>query len=194
MNATGAGGGGGASPYLPNGQQYYHPMTPQPGNPPMQLAADQRYAALRLQQAVKAGVIPASVLNAHPNTYPALWRMVSEKVSAPANAAGYKDPGYWLRMGGPQVGGQGGVDTSQVPGNQPPPADLQQQGHEFSPDAGAGQMLQQYIQMLQSQGQGGQMPQMGNIPPQLLQALYAQFQQSQGGGNPNINSYGQSIS
>ena len=65
--------------------------------------AEQRYAALRLQQAVAAGVVPASVLNAHPNAYPALWRMVSKQVSAPAEQAGFADPSAWLRQAGGQI-------------------------------------------------------------------------------------------
>ncbi len=178
---------------LPNGQQYYHnqpfyhPMSPQPGNPPMQQAADQRYAALRLQQAVKAGVIDASVLNAHPNTYPALWRMVSEKISAPANAAGYKDPGYWLRMGGPhEEGDKSYVDTA-----------LQSADHPQEPaaSADASQMpgnnqgvIDQFIAMLKG-GQGG-MP--GGIDPAMMQRLYAMFQgsgQSQNPNSPNLPQY-----
>ena len=170
---------------LPNGQQYYHnqpfyhPMSPQPGNPPMQQAADQRYAALRLQQAVKAGVIDASVLNAHPNTYPALWRMVSEKITAPAQAAGYKDPGYWLRMGGPQVGGQGGVDTSKVPGSNTNQASDEGVGNQD----GGGDVVQRYLALLQH---GGQAPE-GSFDPAKLDMLYQIMQQMQGGQSPRPN-------
>lgn len=173
-----------------NGQQYYHPETPQPsGGAQMQQSAEQRYAALRLQQAVAAGVIPASVLNAHPNTYPALWRMVSQKITAPAAAAGYKDPGYWLRMGGPNrpmgppgIGDQTveSVQTQQNPGAPVDNSDI----------------IQRFIQQLQ----GSQSPNIPNmlgqigsfgqsVPPQMLQLLMQMFQQSQGMGQPNIQQY-----
>lgn len=188
MNPTDPGTGGGGEqvvvpPYSPNGYgTYVHPAMPQGGGAQNQAAVEQRYAALRLHQAVKAGVIPASVLNAHPNTYPALWRMVSQKVSAPANAQGYKDPGYWLRMGGPS-----GPQT-------PPDVQDQQQAAPFEqgmPQQDQSGMLEQFLQRLH--GASPQPMQQGGVDPQLLAQLLAQFRTSQGTGAPQASPYGNSI-
>lgn len=111
----------------------YHPMTPQPGSPQMQQIAEQRFAAMRIHQAVAAGLVPASVLNGHPNTYPALWRMISQKVTPAANSAGFADPAQWLRQGGTQQMPQPGAppveagpppDVPQDPNALPPPPDV----------------------------------------------------------------------
>lgn len=64
-------------------------------------AAAERYAAVRLTQAVKAGLISHDTFAAlRPGQYAAAWRMVSQNLQAPSEAAGYSDPGYWLRMAG----------------------------------------------------------------------------------------------
>lgn len=59
-------------------------------------SAAERYAKLRLAQAVRRGVI-ARMPQLGPGGYAAQWRKVSQNVTEPALRAGYRDPGAWLR-------------------------------------------------------------------------------------------------
>lgn len=63
-------------------------------------AAAESYAQKRLQQAINAGLIGGVTPGA--GGYAEAWRQFSSTLKEPAEAAGYRDPGYWLRLAGAQ--------------------------------------------------------------------------------------------
>jgi hypothetical protein len=94
-------------------------------------AAAERYARLRLQQLVQAhllGRMPTSDPGA--GGLAAVWRQLSGTLGAPAAGAGYGDPGFWLRQGGPSEAvpgprrGFGLEETGGLPAAPPVGADL----------------------------------------------------------------------
>lgn len=83
----------------------------------MALSANE-YAYQRLQQMVRAGLLQG-MPEPGPGGYASEWRQQSQHIGAPAAAAGYQDPGAFLRQGGqPRVAGSvGGLPQAQPGGD-----------------------------------------------------------------------------
>lgn len=100
---------------------------PNPQNPAqiadMRQAAAERYAQIRLHQAVAAGLIPPHLIQGAPppGGWAAMWRLVSQSVSQPAQEAGWADPGAWLRSAGHPAAPGPIAGTPGDPNAVPPP-------------------------------------------------------------------------
>jgi len=138
--------------------------------------ADEAYARKRLGQLVAAHML-AGIPTPGPGGLAAVWRGLSGTLGAPAAAAGYGDPGFWLRQGAPTgfpgpplISDNGGGGT--FPGA----------GATAGVFPGAGATQGQFPGMPGSpQFPGGGVP--ASFPPQLPAAA-APVRPGPGGGGP----------